>query len=146
MDLTTIPALQASAQSDVQLLLATALFAAERHRDQRRKDPRGTPYVNHPLEVAARISGVGSSIGPSPPVWILQGALLQSVTPRRDSEPRASGTQECFANRRPSPTNSDTVEDTNTTLQELEQAFGARVAKIGKRARPFELGYKARSG
>ncbi len=80
MDLTTLAAVQGHNQSDTQLLLATALFAADRHRDQRRKDPKGSPYINHTIEVASRISGPGSSIGPNPPVWILQGALLQSVT------------------------------------------------------------------
>ena len=33
-------------------LLEAAHFAAFKHRDQRRKDPFGTPYINHPLGVA----------------------------------------------------------------------------------------------
>lgn len=33
-------------------LLEAAHFAACKHRDQRRKDPHGTPYINHPLGVA----------------------------------------------------------------------------------------------
>lgn len=32
------------------LLLEAASFAAEKHKDQRRKD--NTPYINHPLRVA----------------------------------------------------------------------------------------------
>lgn len=27
-------------------------FAAEKHKSQKRKDPTGTPYINHPLGVA----------------------------------------------------------------------------------------------
>ena len=34
------------------LLLEAMRFAAWKHRHQRRKDPAGTPYINHPLEVA----------------------------------------------------------------------------------------------
>lgn len=33
-------------------LLKAMWFAAHKHRDQRRKDPDQTPYINHPLEVA----------------------------------------------------------------------------------------------
>ena len=47
--------------SDLALLLRAARFAAEKHRDQRRKGRRASPYINHPLEVAdvlARVGGV----------------------------------------------------------------------------------------
>lgn len=40
-------------------LLAAAHFSADRHRDQRRKGVRDTPYINHPLEVAERLVRVG---------------------------------------------------------------------------------------
>ena len=36
----------------VEGLLEAAHFAAEKHRDQRRKDSHSTPYINHPLAVA----------------------------------------------------------------------------------------------
>ena len=38
--------------SPLALVLKAALFAADRHRDQRRKGDRGAPYVNHPMAVA----------------------------------------------------------------------------------------------
>ena len=41
------------------LLLEAASFAAQRHRDQRRKDAGATPYINHPLEVAKILSQAG---------------------------------------------------------------------------------------
>src|SRR5215218_8175777 len=78
--------------------LLTALhFAADKHRDQRRKDEGASPYINHPIEVAeliARVGGVRDLV-------TLQGAILH-----------------------------DTIEDTNTTPQELEAAFGAEVRKV----------------
>ncbi len=46
---------------DVPRILEAARFAAERHRDQRRKGASQAPYVNHPIEVAevlARVGGV----------------------------------------------------------------------------------------
>ena len=33
-------------------LLTAAHFAAGKHRDQRRKDVYGSPYINHPIGVA----------------------------------------------------------------------------------------------
>lgn len=45
--------------SDLGLLLAAAHFSADKHRDQRRKGSRNTPYINHPLEVAERLNRVG---------------------------------------------------------------------------------------
>ncbi len=78
-------------------LLAALHFAADKHRDQRRKDPEETPYINHPIEVAevlVRVGGVED-------FELLQAAILH-----------------------------DTIEDTDTTAEELEQAFGASVRRI----------------
>jgi guanosine-3',5'-bis(diphosphate) 3'-pyrophosphohydrolase len=40
-------------------LLEAASFAAQRHRDQRRKGSDAEPYINHPLEVANLLANVG---------------------------------------------------------------------------------------
>lgn len=40
-------------------LLRALQFAADRHRDQRRKDIAQTPYINHPLDVACMIYEIG---------------------------------------------------------------------------------------
>lgn len=53
-------------------LLEALVFAARKHRDQRRKDPEASPYINHPIEVAellARVAGVDD-------LAILQAAVL----------------------------------------------------------------------
>ena len=44
--------------TDIGLILQAAHFAADKHRDQLRKGSRRTPYINHPLEVAERLSRV----------------------------------------------------------------------------------------
>ncbi len=33
-------------------VLSAAAFAAEKHRNQRRKDKEASPYINHPISVA----------------------------------------------------------------------------------------------
>ena len=43
-------------------LLRTANFAAIKHRDQRRKDAVQTPYINHPIGVAAILAEEGEAI------------------------------------------------------------------------------------
>ena len=83
--------------STVAALLKALHFAADKHRDQRRKDVGASPYINHPIEVAellARVGGVTDLV-------TLQAAILH-----------------------------DTLEDTNTTPQELEDAFGADVRRV----------------
>jgi guanosine-3',5'-bis(diphosphate) 3'-pyrophosphohydrolase len=46
----------AASAPSVQRILAAARFAAERHREQKRKGKAGEPYVNHLLEVADLIA------------------------------------------------------------------------------------------
>jgi guanosine-3',5'-bis(diphosphate) 3'-pyrophosphohydrolase len=41
-----------SSRRDTHLVVDAAAFAADRHRDQRRKDVHATPYINHPLTLA----------------------------------------------------------------------------------------------
>ena len=77
-------------------ILRAAAFAAERHRDQRRKGKEASPYINHPLALAALLAEAGER-DPA----VLMAALLH-----------------------------DTVEDTATTFEQLEQCFGAEVAAV----------------
>src|SRR3712207_4851286 len=78
-------------------LLGALHFAADRHRDQRRKGAEASPYINHPIEVAevlARVGGVRDLV-------TLQAAILH-----------------------------DTLEDTETTAEELAAAFGPEVLRV----------------
>lgn len=81
----------------ITLIIKAAHFAADKHRDQRRKDVHATPYINHPLTLAQILSEEG---GVTDPV-VIAGALLH-----------------------------DTVEDTQTTFEELEALFGKAVTDI----------------
>ena len=42
----------ADKREDDHRILETVYFAALKHKDQRRKDPEKTPYINHPIGVA----------------------------------------------------------------------------------------------
>ncbi len=78
-------------------LLFAANFAAEKHRDQRRKNASGAPYINHPLAVANVLAGeAGVTDGE-----LLIAALLH-----------------------------DTVEDTETSSEELARLFGDAIEKL----------------
>jgi guanosine-3',5'-bis(diphosphate) 3'-pyrophosphohydrolase len=79
------------------LVSSAANFAAERHKDQRRKGKRQLPYVNHLAEVAR---------------------LLAVATKGTDAELVAAGWLH------------DTVEDTETSQDELVSTFGDDVASL----------------
>ncbi len=80
----------------VQLLRALA-FAAEKHRHQRRKDADASPYINHPILVAAVLATEGGVSDET----MLVAAVLH-----------------------------DTVEDTQTTFEELAERFNSEVAEL----------------
>jgi len=81
----------------LQAVLKTAFFAATKHSNQKRKNKAGSPYINHPIEVALLIATVAGVTN----IEILQAALLH-----------------------------DTVEDTDTTFDEIEKHFGKVVRDI----------------
>lgn len=78
-------------------LLQAILFAAEKHRDQRRKGAEQAPYINHPIAVAEILWRVGEIRD--------EVTLLAAIL-------------------------HDTVEDTDTTPEELERLFGAEVRSV----------------
>ncbi len=47
-------------KSKISLIFKALSFASERHRDQRRKDPHKTPYINHPIDVMVNLWELGS--------------------------------------------------------------------------------------
>lgn len=72
-------------------------FAADKHRNQRRKDAEASPYINHPIALANVLANEG---GIDDPV-VLCAAVLH-----------------------------DTIEDTETTADELRALFGPIVASV----------------
>lgn len=83
-------------ESTSALLLRAAVFAAHKHRNQRRKDADASPYINHCVAVANAIAQAGID----DPI-VLVAALLH-----------------------------DTIEDTETTRDQIEAEFGPEIASV----------------
>lgn len=79
------------------LIVRAMKFAADKHRHQRRKDSKASPYINHPIDVAATLAIEGGVESPA----LLAAALMH-----------------------------DTIEDTQTTYDELRGEFGEQIADI----------------
>jgi guanosine-3',5'-bis(diphosphate) 3'-pyrophosphohydrolase len=79
------------------LVLTALSFAAHKHKDQRRKDAKASPYINHPIALAEVL-------------WIEGGV--------RDTTMIAAALLH------------DSVEDTETTLEELRGQFGDAVSSV----------------
>lgn len=87
---------QGRRQPSRSLLIEAAHFSAQKHRNQRRKNPEQTPYINHPISVVHHLQQAGIADED-----VLAAAMLH-----------------------------DTVEDTDTSLSEVEAIFGSKVASI----------------
>ncbi len=79
------------------IFIKAVAFAAEKHRNQRRKDEAASPYINHPIALTNVLANEGGIVD----VSVLSAAVLH-----------------------------DTIEDTETTAEELETVFGARITSI----------------
>ncbi len=64
-----------NASDPVAIVLAASAFAADKHRDQRRKGQDASPYINHPIAVA---NVLANEAGITDPV-ILAAALLHDT-------------------------------------------------------------------
>ncbi len=84
-------------ENNIKLILTAAKFAAEKHRDQRRKNKKASPYINHPVEVAELLWNLGNVRD----IQVIAAALLH-----------------------------DTLEDTDTTPEEITSLFGSQVASL----------------
>lgn len=72
-------------------------FAAEKHKNQRRKDADASPYINHPIALANVLANEGGITNKD----VLCAAVLH-----------------------------DTIEDTQTTEEELRKEFGDKITSI----------------
>lgn len=68
-------------KNDIATLLRAARFAADRHRDQRRKGADGEPYINHPLGVASVLAVEGGVTD----IDVLCAALLHDTIEDTDT-------------------------------------------------------------
>jgi len=69
--------------NELSRLLTAATFAAEKHRNQRRKNLAECPYINHPLAVATLLTAEGSVAD----VDLLIAAVLHDTVEDTDTSP-----------------------------------------------------------
>ena len=74
----------------VPALMRATLFAADRHRDQRRKDKARTPYINHPIMVVDLLANVGRITD----IETLQAGMLHDTI--EDTDATAGDLEERF--------------------------------------------------
>lgn len=86
-----------TSQAQLGQLIQAIAFAADKHRNQRRKDAEASPYINHPIALANVLANEGGISD----LTVLCAAVLH-----------------------------DTIEDTETTADELKTAFGQEVASV----------------
>ena len=65
------------------LILKAIRFSAEKHNDQRRKDSRSSPYINHPIQVAEMLWTVGGVRD----VKLLLASILHDTIEDTDTSP-----------------------------------------------------------
>jgi guanosine-3',5'-bis(diphosphate) 3'-pyrophosphohydrolase len=65
----------ATTRDGLGLIIRAADFAAREHREQRRKDAEATPYINHPIRLAAILYEEGGVRDPT----VLAAALLHDT-------------------------------------------------------------------
>jgi GTP diphosphokinase / guanosine-3',5'-bis(diphosphate) 3'-diphosphatase len=61
--------------TDIQRLLDAVMFAADKHRNQRRKDAEASPYINHPIALAHLLATTGDIDD----IAVLQAAVLHDT-------------------------------------------------------------------
>ncbi|MEO6325759.1 MAG: HD domain-containing protein [Thermoanaerobaculia bacterium] len=79
--------------TDSARLLEAVLFAAEKHRQQRRKDEEASPYINHPIAVASLLASVGGITD----IDVLCAAVLHDTI--EDTETTAIELEEKFGSK-----------------------------------------------
>lgn len=74
----------AISEMELELLLKALAFAADKHKDQRRKDVAASPYINHPIALASILCNEGHVTD----INIICAALLHDTLEDTDTEPR----------------------------------------------------------
>jgi len=83
---------EAMRRGDLACLLDAVRFAAEQHRDHRRKGVVAAPYINHPIIVAEQLAGAGVE-----DAELLMAAVLHDVV--EDTETTAEEVEELYGQR-----------------------------------------------
>ena len=124
-----------SAAGSIAIIIKAAHFAADKHRDQRRKGVRNTPYINHPLEVAERLTTVA---GISDPV-VLAAAILHDTI--EDTETTRAELAALFGNEIAALV-AELTDEAGLTWQERKRLEIEHSAHLSPRAKLIKLADK----
>lgn len=117
------------------LVIQAAHFAADKHRDQRRKGVRNTPYINHPLEVAERLNRIGGIEDAN----ILAAAILHDTI--EDTETTRAELAKLFGNDIAALV-AELTDQPGLTWQERKRLEIEHSAQISDRAKMIKLSDK----
>ncbi|MEJ2397967.1 MAG: HD domain-containing protein, partial [Gammaproteobacteria bacterium] len=70
-------------ENELKLLLKALSFAAHKHKDQRRKDPESSPYINHPISLANILCNEGHVTD----IEVICAALLHDTVEDTETTP-----------------------------------------------------------
>lgn len=79
----------AISEMELKLLLKALAFAADKHKDQRRKDVAASPYINHPIALASILCNEGHVTD----IDIICAALLHDTLEDTDTGPQELTTE-----------------------------------------------------
>jgi guanosine-3',5'-bis(diphosphate) 3'-pyrophosphohydrolase len=76
-------------EESIGLILKALRFSAEKHTDQRRKDAKSSPYINHPIQVAETLWMIGEVRD----LTLLLASILHDTIEDTDTSPDEIKTQ-----------------------------------------------------
>ncbi|TNF98701.1 MAG: HD domain-containing protein [Gammaproteobacteria bacterium] len=120
---------------DLQLLMEALTFAAHKHRDQRRKDPDASPYINHPLCLANVLVNEGGITDTE----ILCGAILHDTV--EDTETKQEELTKFFGHAI-SDIVMECTDDHSLEKHERKQAQIDHAPHLSKKAKAVKLADK----
>ena len=122
-------------EAGLPLIVRALEFAANKHRDQRRKDAQASPYINHPIALANVLVHEGQVSDP----MVLSAALLHDTV--EDTQTTAAELREVFGEKIASIV-LEVTDDKNLLKAERKRLQIEHAAHISREAKLVKLADK----
>src|SRR5210317_323383 len=116
-------------------LMEATLFAADKHRGQKRKDAEKTPYINHPIYVVNLMAGVGGITD----IEALQAGMLHHTVEDMDTSPEEIEARFDYPVRSLAM---EVADDKSLQKQERKRIQIQKGPRLSPRAKAIKLAYK----